>query len=254
MNVSGCGAIVTGGGTGVGRATTLALARLGCSVLVNYSRSEDEAEKTAAEAAAQGVRAIPFQADVADDAACRAMVETAVRELGRIQILINNAGATVFVPHGELDRVRAHDWDHLLRVNVVGPYQCARAARGPIEAAGGGEILNVSSVAGISGTGSSIPYCATKAALNNLTITLARALAPKIRVNAVAPGFITGRWLQQGLGAAYEPVKQAMEQRSPLGRVCDPEDVAEAILSLLTGSDLVTGQILPVEGGMLIAG
>jgi 3-oxoacyl-[acyl-carrier protein] reductase len=253
MNVAGTGAIVTGGGTGVGRATTLALARLGCSVLVNYSRSKEEAEKTAAEAASHGVRAIPFRADVADDAACRAMVETAVRELGKLQILINNAGATVFVPHANLDGVQAEDWDRLMRVNVLGPFQCARAARDPIDAAGGGEIVNVSSVAGISGTGSSIPYCATKAALNNLTIVLARTLAPKIRVNGVAPGFITGRWLQGGLGPAYEPIKQAMEERAPLGRVCDPEDVAEAILSLVTGSDLVTGQVLPVEGGMLIA-
>jgi 3-oxoacyl-[acyl-carrier protein] reductase len=114
--------------------------------------------------------------------------------------------------------------------------------------------VNVSSVAGIIGTGSSIPYCASKAALNNLTITLARILAPKIRVNAVAPGFITGRWLQQGLGPAYDDIKGATEQRAPLGRVCDPEDVAEAILSVITGSDLVTGHVLPVEGGMILGG
>jgi 3-oxoacyl-[acyl-carrier protein] reductase len=114
--------------------------------------------------------------------------------------------------------------------------------------------VNVSSVAGIAGVGSSIPYCASKAALNNLTVTLARALAPRIRVNAVAPGFITGRWLAGGLGEAYDAVKQSVENRLPLGRVCDPEDVAEAILSLVVGSDLVTGQIVAVDGGMLIAG
>jgi 3-oxoacyl-[acyl-carrier protein] reductase len=114
--------------------------------------------------------------------------------------------------------------------------------------------VNVSSVAGIAGTGSSIPYCASKAALNTLTVTLARALAPRVRVNAVAPGFIEGAWLREGLGGAYDAIKQAMERRAPLGRVCTPDDVAAAILSLLEGSDLVTGCILPVEGGMLIAG
>jgi 3-oxoacyl-[acyl-carrier protein] reductase len=116
-----------------------------------------------------------------------------------------------------------------------------------------GMMTPVSSIAGIRAVGSSIPYCASKAALNNLTISLARALAPKIRVNAVAPGFITGRWLAQGLGPAYEAVKQHQERTVPLKRVCDPEDVAAAIVSLVTGSELVTGHVLPVEGGMLIA-
>ena len=240
MEVEGRGALITGGGTGVGRATALDLARRGCSVAVNYSRSADDAEQTAA--------------DVADDAQCRSLVATAVAELGRLDALVQSAGVTVFVPHADLDKVQAQDWEHLMAVNVVGAFQCARAARGPLEAAGDGEIVNVSSVAGIAGVGSSIPYCASKAALNNLTLTLARALAPKIRVNAVAPGFITGRWLAGGLGDAYDAIKGAMEARAPLGRVCDPEDVAAAILSLITGSDLVTGQIVAVDGGMLIAG
>jgi len=254
MEVEGRAALITGGGTGVGRATALDLARRGCSVAVNYSRSADDAEQTAADARALGVRALAVQADVADDAQCRSLVETAVAELGRLDALVQSAGVTVFVPHADLDKVQAQDWEHLMAVNVVGAFQCARAARGPLEAAGDGEIVNVSSVAGIAGVGSSIPYCASKAALNNLTLTLARVLAPKIRVNAVAPGFITGRWLAGGLGDAYDAVKGAMEARAPLGRVCDPEDVAAAILSLITGSDLVTGQIVAVDGGMLIAG
>jgi 3-oxoacyl-[acyl-carrier protein] reductase len=120
-------------------------------------------------------------------------------------------------------------------------------------ASGGGAIVNVSSVAGIRGLGSSIPYAASKAALNTLTIALAKALSPEIRVNAVAPGFITGRWLEKGLGPMYETVKDAMSARVPLGRVCDPEDVAAAILSLITGSSMVTGQVLVCDGGMLIA-
>ncbi|MBW2372705.1 MAG: SDR family oxidoreductase [Deltaproteobacteria bacterium] len=254
MEVEGRAALITGGGTGVGRATALDLARRGCSVAVNYSRSADDAEQTAADARALGVRALAVQADVADDAQCRSLVETAVAELGRLDALVQSAGVTVFVPHADLDKVQAQDWEHLMAVNVVGAFQCARAARGPLEVAGDGEIVNVSSVAGIAGVGSSIPYCASKAALNNLTLTLARALAPKIRVNAVAPGFITGRWLAGGLGDAYDAIKGAMEARAPLGRVCDPEDVAAAILSLITGSDLVTGQIVAVDGGMLIAG
>lgn len=254
MDLEGKATIVTGGGTGVGRATTLALARRGCSVAVNYSRSVAEAEQTAAEATALGVRAIAVQADVADDAACRRLVDTAVRELGRLDVLVNNAGTTVFVPLANLDGVAVEDWSHILGVNLIGPFQMARAAKPAMDAAGAGAIVNVSSVAGVGGIGSSIPYCASKAGLNILTVILARTLGPKIRVNAVAPGFITGRWLGDGLGAAYDAVKQAMEARSPLGRVCDPEDVATVIVALIADADLVTGQILPVDGGMLIAG
>jgi 3-oxoacyl-[acyl-carrier protein] reductase len=252
VNLDGRAAIVTGGGTGVGRATALDLARQGCGVVVNYSRSKDAAEATAAEASALGVKAVACRADVADDADCRALVERALRELGALHVLVNNAGITVFIPHAELDRVGDEDWERLLAVNLKGPFQCARAARAAMEAGGGGEIVNVSSVAGIIGIGSSIPYCSSKAALNSLTLTLARVLAPKIRVNAVAPGFIEGDWLKQGLGPAYDVVKSAVEQRSALGRVCQPQDVSDAILSLITGSDLVTGQVLACEGGMLL--
>jgi len=254
MQIEGRAAIVTGAGTGVGRATALALARRGCSVVVNYSRSKDGAEETAAAASALGVKAVPCRADVTDDAGCRALVATAVRELGGLHVLVNNAGTTAFIPHAELDRVDDETWDRILAVNLKGAFQCARAARGALLESGGGEIVNVSSIAGIAGVGSSIPYCCSKAALNNLTLTLARVLAPKIRVNAVAPGFIEGGWLQEGLGPAYEAIKKAVELRSPLGRVCRPEDVADAILSLITGSDMVTAQILACEGGMLNAG
>jgi 3-oxoacyl-[acyl-carrier protein] reductase len=252
LELDGRAAIVTGGGTGVGRATALALAGRGCSVLVNYSRSKQGAEETAEAVRALGVGGIAVRADVADDADCRAMAEAAMAEFSRIDALVNNAGTTVFVPHDQLDRVTDEDWERVLSVNLKGPFHCARAVRAAMEKSGGGEIVNISSVAGLNGTGSSIPYCASKAALNNLTVTLARALAPRIRVNAVAPGFITGRWLAEGLGAAYEPIKAAMEQKAPLGRVCDPEDVAEAVIGLIAGSDLVTGHVLPCEGGMLI--
>ena len=128
------------------------------------------------------------RADVADDAACRALVDATVRELGRVDVLVQSAGVTSFIPHANLDAVTAEDWQRILGVNLVDAFQMARAVKAPMDAAGAGAIVNVSSVAGIAGVGSSIPYCASKAGMNNLTITLARALAPKIRVNGVAPG------------------------------------------------------------------
>lgn len=253
MDIAGKAAIVTGGGTGVGRATALSLARRGCAVAINYSRSRDEAEATAADIEKLGVKALVMRADVAEDAECRAFVAAAVEAFGRLDVLVNNAGTTRFVNHADLDALTNDDWHRTLAVNTVGPFQCARAARGALAANGHGAIVNVSSVAGLRAMGSSIAYCASKAALNNLTIALARVLAPEIRVNAVAPGFITGRWLEKGLGEAFAQVKAYQEQRAALGSVCEPQDVANAILSLVTGSDLVTGQVLPVEGGVLLA-
>lgn len=252
MELDGKAALITGGGTGVGRATALELARRGCSVVVNYSKSREAAEETAAEAAALGVRALAVQADVASDEDCRRLADTAQRELGRLDILLNNAGTTEFIPHHELDRLTPQMWNRILGVNLVGPFQCARAVRAAMEAGGGGVIVMTSSIAGTDGVGSSIPYCASKAALNNLTVTLARALAPAIRVNAVAPGFIRGKWLQEGYGDTYEMLEQLATARAPLKKVCDAEDIATAILGLLA-ADLVTGQVLVVDGGLTIA-
>jgi len=251
MEVEGKAAIITGGGTGVGRATAIRLAKLGCSVAVNYSRSRDGAEAAAAEAEKAGVKAIAVQADVAADADCRALVQAAEKAFGRLDVLINNAGTTRFIPHGDLEAVTEEDWANIMGVNLRGPFQVTRAARSLLEASGDADVVMTSSVAGIIGTGSSIPYCASKAALNNLTITLARAIAP-IRVNGVAPGFIDGEWLQQGFGDNYEAIKAGMMAKVPLGKVSTPDDVAAAIVSLITGSDLVTGHVMPVEGGMLI--
>jgi NAD(P)-dependent dehydrogenase (short-subunit alcohol dehydrogenase family) len=252
MQLAGKAAIVTGGGTGVGRATALELARQGCAVLINYSRSRDDAERTATEIQTLGVKGIAVQADVADDAACREMVNVAFKAFGRIDVLVNNAGTTRFVLAAELEKVTDEDWQRIMAVNVVGPFHCARAVREPMLAGGGGQIINVTSVAGFAGKGSSIPYAASKGALNNLTIALARTLAPHIRVNAVAPGFITGRWLEQGFGPAYEGVKRTFEKTCPLEKVCEPADVAAAIMSLVTGSPMITGQVLVCDGGMLI--
>lgn len=253
MQIEGKAAIVTGGGTGVGRATALKLAERGCSVLINYSRSRDEAEKTAAEVRTLGVKGVAIRADVADDEACRGMVKTALAEFGRLDILVNNAATTAFVPHADLEGVGLDDWNRIFNTNVIGAFQCIRAAKEALLASGNGEIVNVSSVAGLIAVGSSIPYCASKAALNNMTVSLARVFAPTVRVNAVAPGLITTRWLKNGLGDAYETVMKRSEENAILHKVCSPEDVADLIVNLITGPDLITGQIIPIEGGVLLA-
>ncbi|HZS10075.1 MAG TPA: SDR family oxidoreductase [Blastocatellia bacterium] len=254
MEIAGKAAVVTGGGTGVGRATAIELARRGCSVLINYSRSKDDAEQTAAEISALGVKGIAVEADIADDAACRRMIEMAVREFGRLDVLVNNAGTTSFIPHDDLEAVTLEDWTRILSVNVIGTFQCSRAARAALVASGNGEIVNVSSIAGVRAIGSSIPYCASKAALNNLTVTLARVFAPSVRVNAVAPGFITTRWIQEGLGAeAYEAAKKKTEEAVLLHKVLTAEDVAATILGVITGSDLMTGQVIVLDAGMLVS-
>lgn len=247
-------AIITGGATGVGRATALQLAALGYDIAIVYSRSAAEAEQTLKAVAATGARALAIKADVANDAEVRSMVGEVVAAFGRVDVLVNGAGQTEFIPFDDLDAVTDEVWDKLFRVNVVGAFHCTRAVRQAMLDSGGGIVINVSSVAAQIAQGSSIPYACSKAALDNLTVSLARTLAPQIRVNAVAPGFITGRWLENGLGANYEAAKAAFEASLPLHRVCDPVDVAQCIVSLITGSTLVTGQTLLVDSGMMIAG
>ncbi len=252
--VSSKSAIITGGATGVGRATALQLATLGYDIAIVYSRSAAEAAQTVKDVVATGVRCVAIQADVADDAQVRAMVTEVLSVFGRVDVLVNGAGTTEFIPFDDLDAVADEVWDKLFRVNVVGAFHCTRAVRQAMLASGGGIVINVSSVAAQIAQGSSIPYACSKAALDNLTVSLARTLAPKIRVNGVAPGFITGRWLENGLGANYDAAKAAFETSLPLHRVCDPADVAACIVSLITGSTLVTGQTLLVDSGMMIAG
>ena len=252
MNLEGKAAIVTGAGTGVGQQTAIRLAEQGCSVLVNYQNSREGAEQTATECEKRGVKALAVRADVSQDKDCRAMVAEAEKAFDRLDVLINNAGYTKFVAHDNLDGLDPEDWQKILNVNLMGPFLCARAARSLLEAGDGGEIVMTSSVAGLVGMGSSIAYCASKAGLNNLTVTLARALAPKIRVNAIAPCFIDGKWLKEGFGEAYENIRDAMIERTPLRRVATTESVAEGILSILMGPDLMTGHIIPHEGGALI--
>lgn len=252
MNSPTKSAIVTGSSRGVGRATALALARQGYAIAVNYSSSKDEAENVVRQIESYGGLAIAVQANVSDNRACKELVSQSLEAFGRLDVLVNNAGVTSFIPHNALEQVHDEDWDRILGVNLIGPFQMVRAAMPALTASGNGAIVNVASIAGLSATGSSIPYCASKAALLNMTVALARVCAPKVRVNAVAPGFIEGEWLKQGLGSAYEMVKKQCQDRSPLHKVCTPEDVASAILSLIMGSQMITGQTVVVDGGMLI--
>ena len=252
MEINGKAAVVTGASRGVGRATALSLARQDCAVLVNYSSSKDQAEAVVEEARAFGVKVISFQANVADDASCRAMMDAAAKEFGRLDILVNNAGTTEFIPPHKLEDVSEDTWNKILGVNLRGPFQCIRAAQKHMAAAGEGEVVNVASVAGVAGVGSCIPYAASKAGLINMATALARALGPAIRINTVSPGFIAGAWLKAGLGENYEPAKKASEKRAVLGKVCEPQDVADAILAVIAGSDLVTAQNIVVDGGSLI--
>ncbi|MFT5468903.1 MAG: 3-oxoacyl-[acyl-carrier protein] reductase [Verrucomicrobiales bacterium] len=253
MIIKGKVAIVTGASRGVGRATALELGRRGCHVLLNFRKSEKEAEAVAEEVRALGVTAKTHQADVSDDAACRKMAEFAASELGGIDILVNNAGTTEFIPHADLEAVSIDVWQKIMDVNVLGPFQCIRAALPHLKKSGNGEVVNVASVAGLTTAGSSIPYGASKAALINLTLNLARSLGPELRINAVAPGFIDGQWLRDGLGEDFEEARDAVGESCITKRVSQPEDIADAIVGLIAGSDQVTGQTLVVDGGQSIA-
>jgi 3-oxoacyl-[acyl-carrier protein] reductase len=252
VDVRGKAAIVTGSATGMGRSTALMLAELGCNVVVNYTRSEQEARDTAAEVEKRGAQALLLRADVSSDADCRRMVQATLDRWGRLDALVNNAGTTYFVPHRDLEALTDEMWDRTFAVNVKGAFFMCRAAAEPLRATGQGAIVNVSSTAGIRAGGSSIPYAASKAALNNLTISLARVLAPEVRVNCVAPGFIDTRWLAQGYGDRFDAMREAQKQTTPLRDAGRPEHMAQAVVSMIAGMDWVTGQTIVVDGGNII--
>jgi 3-oxoacyl-[acyl-carrier protein] reductase len=245
-------ALVTGASRGVGRATALALAKLGCTVAVNYHNSETEGADTWRAVQAEGAQSLLVQGDTASDPDCRRIVQETVDKYQRLDIVINNAATTRFVAHDQMEELDQTLWDRIFAVNVRGPFQVVRAARPHLEQSGAGHVINITSIAGINGNGSSIPYCASKAALINMTQSLARALAPKVRVNSVAPGFIESKWTTDGLGPDYETTLESKREGSALKAVCQPADVADAVMSLLTGSRLVTGQNLVVDAGAMI--
>lgn len=253
MDIKGGAVIVTGSAAGLGAAAAKLLAQKGCNVLVNYTKSADEAQDVAKDCRAAGVEALVVQADVGRDEDCRRLVKAALDQWGRVDGLINNAGTTKFADAKDLDALSAEDFQRIYQVNVIGAYQMIRAVAPAMKKAGRGAVVNVSSVASTRGSGSSLAYAASKGALNTLTIGLARALGPEIRVNAILPGFFESRWLQGGLGATYDGAKANVEASAALRRVGTPEDMAEVAVFLIEGADYVTGQLLPVEGGQLLA-
>ena len=250
MQIEGCVAVVTGSSSGVGAACARQLAEQGCHVVVNYSRNEEGAHQTSEACQQSGVETLVVQADVADDADCRRMAAAAEEKWGRIDALINNAGTTKFCDHADLEGLSHEDFTRLYAVNTIGAFQMVRAVEPIMNRGERGSIVNVASMAGLTGVGSSIAYAASKGAMITMTLSLARVLGPKIRVNAVCPGFIQSDWLLNGLGPEkYQQWKTASEKRSALGKTSTPEDIAEGILYFVTGSEVITGETMMMDGG-----
>ena len=242
-------AIVTGSSSGIGAATAVELSRKGWSLVINFSQDKKRAEDTQK----QCKDAIVVQADVGKDADCKKLAKAALDKWGRIDALVNNAGVTKFVPHAKLDDLSDEDFLRIYRVNVVAAFQMIRACA-PALKASKGCIINVSSVASILGTGSSIAYAASKAALDTMSISLSRALGPDIRVNVVAPGYVKTPWQVAAHGAeGATELERKFAERAPLKAAPSSEDVAEAIVWLVEGARRLTGEIIYVDGGMHIA-
>lgn len=245
-------ALVTGSATGVGAATCMQLASKGWNVVINYSKSAKEAEKTAEACRDFGQEVLVCKANIAEDQECIQMVEKVVSKWGRIDTLVNNAGTTRFCDFANLDGLTKEDFLFLYEVNVVGAYQVTRAAVPYLHEANNPAIVNVSSISAISGVGSSIAYAASKGAFSTMTLSLAHALAPDIRVNAVCPGFIQGRWTKDFLGDRYESVRKKVEDATLLNKTSTPNDIANSIVYLIESAAMVTGQILVLDGGHLV--
>lgn len=251
MDIKNAVCIVTGSATGIGAACAIDLAKKGARVVINYTKSEAEAAATVKVCEQVGAQALLVRADVANEVDCRRIAEETLTKWGRIDGLINNAGITKFAPnHADLDALQADDFQRLYAVNVIGTYQMTRAVVPAMKKQGKGSIVNVSSIAGIMGVGSSVAYAASKGAVNTMTLSLARALAPEIRVNAVCPGFVETRWLREGLGEkVYASAKSRYEDNAPLHKTITPEEVARAILWMLVGADAITGEFIIVDSG-----
>lgn len=255
MSKDGLCAIVTGSASGLGAATAAILAKGGARIVVNYSSSQKEAEATADLCRSAGGEVVVVQGDVSRDEDCKKIVAAAA-PWGRLDALINNAGVTKHVAHGKLDELSAEDFQRLFGVNTIGPFQMVRAARSLLEAGANASrrasaVVNVSSVAGINGGGSSIAYAATKGALNTITYSLARALAPLIRVNTVCPGYIDTPWFTKGRGEeAAKKVRDSVIERTPLKVASTAEDVAKLVCFLATPqSGNVTGELVRMDAG-----
>ncbi|NLP44504.1 MAG: SDR family oxidoreductase [Peptococcaceae bacterium] len=239
-------ALITGGGTGIGRAIALRLAKEKVNIALNYSRSEEDAEAAQKEIQALGVECRIYKADVASDVQVRNMINEVVRDFGALDILVNNAGTTHFVDHSDLEGMREEYWDNIFAVNVKGLFFCCRAAASELKKTNG-VIVNITSIAGLSGLGSSIAYSASKAAAISITKSLARVLAPEVRVIGVAPGIVLTRWVE-----GQEEHIERLAGSTPLKRVAVPEDVAEVVYGVIAHAGFVTGQNIVVDGGAFI--
>jgi 3-oxoacyl-[acyl-carrier protein] reductase len=249
MTIRSSCALVTGGGTGIGRATALELARQGArAVAIGYNVSEEDARRTQEDLAAVGVQTLVVKADLRQESEVKLLVAKVVEQFGGLDILVNNAGTTRYVPLKDLEALTDDIWDMTFETNLRGTFYCCRAAASCLKAARGA-IVNVASIAGLKGAGSSIAYCVSKAGIIHLTRVLAVAMAPEVRVNCVAPGFVQTRWLEHGIGkgaTAREAARVAGE--TPLAATAMPHDVADAIIGLLA-SKFVTGQEIVIDGG-----
>ena len=256
MSKDGLCAIVTGSASGLGAATAAILAKAGARIVVNYSNSKAEAEATADRCRDAGAEVVVIQGDVARDEDCKKIVAGAA-PWGRLDALINNAGTTKHVAHDKLEELSAEDFQRIFAVNTIGPYQMVRAARGLLEAGAKASgrpaaVVNVSSVAGISGGGSSVAYAASKGALNTMTLSLARALAPRIRVNTVCPGYIDTPWFTKGRGeAGAKAVRDSVVARVPLKVASSADDIAQLVCFLASPlSSNMTGEVVRMDAGM----
>jgi 3-oxoacyl-[acyl-carrier protein] reductase len=241
-------ALITGAATGIGRAAAVALAVAGFDVAINYSRSEQAASETAAQSQAKGAKTLLFKCDVSDDPCVRKMLSAVEQEFGRLDALVNNAGITSNVKPGDFEGMTAEEWDRVFAVNVRGMFQVTRAAA-PFLRAAHGSIVNTASIVGLRPGPQPLPYAASKAAVVSLTKLLALNLAPDVRVNAVAPGWMEGDWMQRMLGDRYTDLMARRAKSTPLRRCATAEDVAEVIVNLITSNRFVNGEIIVIDGG-----
>jgi 3-oxoacyl-[acyl-carrier protein] reductase len=241
-------ALVTGAATGIGAAAVLALARAGFDVALNYSSSEAAARKTAAAAEKLGARALLMRCDVSDEAGVRAMLKSIEEGFGRLDVLVNNAGTTASWKPKDLETLSLEEWDRVFAVNVRGLFQVTRAAV-PLLKKTQGCVVNTASIVGLRPGPQPLPYAASKAAVVNLTQTLAWNLGPEIRVNAVAPGWMEGDWMKRMLKDKYDDLMGRRAKATPLKRVVTADDVAETMMSLIQSNRFVTGEVIVIDGG-----